>query len=71
LDVTATAEDLGKTPGKDARSRKASYPAVFGLQASRERLEAVHHATRHALDQIDQPTLLLESIGSFILQRQA
>src|SRR5260370_32309050 len=28
LDVTATAEDLGKTPGKDARSRKATYPAL-------------------------------------------
>ena len=24
LDVTATVEDLGKTPGKDARSRKAT-----------------------------------------------
>jgi geranylgeranyl pyrophosphate synthase len=27
LDVTASAEELGKTPGKDVRSRKATYPA--------------------------------------------
>src|SRR3989440_2790335 len=35
LDVTATAEDLGKTPGKDARSRKATYPALHGMEAAR------------------------------------
>src|SRR4051812_22115852 len=35
LDVTASAEDLGKTPGKDARSRKATYPALYGLDAAR------------------------------------
>jgi geranylgeranyl diphosphate synthase type II len=32
LDVTATAEDLGKTPGKDARSNKATYPALHGME---------------------------------------
>src|SRR5258708_3928050 len=34
LDVTATAEDLGKTPGKDARSRKATYPALYGIEVT-------------------------------------
>ena len=32
LDVTATAEALGKTPGKDARSRKPLSPASMGLR---------------------------------------
>jgi len=31
LDVTATAEDLGKTPGKDARSRKATFRRFMEL----------------------------------------
>src|SRR5215216_4958538 len=35
LDVTATAEDLGKTPGKDARSNKATYPALHGMEETR------------------------------------
>jgi geranylgeranyl pyrophosphate synthase len=34
LDVTATAGEMGKTPGKDARSRKATYPAIHGLEAT-------------------------------------
>jgi geranylgeranyl diphosphate synthase type II len=36
LDCTSTAEQLGKTPGKDLRDGKATYPALFGLDASRE-----------------------------------
>ena len=71
LDVTATAEDLGKTPGKDARSRKATYPAVFGIAATQEQSKAIHHATCSALDRTDSPTNLLRSIADFVLGRQA
>jgi geranylgeranyl diphosphate synthase type II len=35
LDRTADADALGKTPGKDERSGKATYPALLGLEASR------------------------------------
>ena len=71
LDVTATAKDLGKTPGKDARSRKATYPAVFGIAATQEQSKAIHHATCSALDRTDSPTNLLRSIADFVLGRQA
>jgi geranylgeranyl diphosphate synthase, type II len=71
LDVTATAEDLGKTPGKDARSRKATYPALYGIEATSAQLEKVHRAACNALESIDQPTHLLRSIADFILRRQA
>ncbi len=37
LDVTSTSEQLGKTAGKDAAAHKATYPAVFGLEASEAR----------------------------------
>jgi geranylgeranyl pyrophosphate synthase len=71
LDVTATAEDLGKTPGKDARSRKATYPALYGIEATRTQLAAVHRAARNALKQIERPKELLHSIADFILERPA
>jgi geranylgeranyl pyrophosphate synthase len=71
LDVTATAEDLGKTPGKDARSRKATYPAVYGIEATSERVEVVHRAACDAIERIDRPTKLMGSIAGFILQRRA
>jgi geranylgeranyl diphosphate synthase type II len=71
LDVTATAEDLGKTPGKDARSRKATYPALYGIEATRAQLAAVHRAACNALDPLERPAQLLQSIAHFILERQA
>jgi geranylgeranyl pyrophosphate synthase len=70
LDVTATAEDLGKTPGKDARSRKATYPALYGIEATRAQLESVHRAACDALESIGRPTQLLRSIADFIRERQ-
>jgi geranylgeranyl pyrophosphate synthase len=71
LDVTATAADLGKTPGKDARSRKATYPSIYGIEATRTQLEIVHRAACHALEGIDQPTELLKSIADYIRERRA
>ncbi|HYE66953.1 MAG TPA: farnesyl diphosphate synthase [Pyrinomonadaceae bacterium] len=71
LDVTATAEDLGKTPGKDARSRKATYPSLYGLEATRGRAQAVYREACAALDQIEKETQLLRGIASYILERRA
>lgn len=71
LDVTATAEDLGKTPGKDARARKATYPALYGIEASRERASVVHGEACAALEQLEQPVPLLQAIADFILERRA
>jgi geranylgeranyl pyrophosphate synthase len=71
LDVTATAEDLGKTPGKDARASKATFPALYGIEATHAQLETVHRAACGALEGIEGPTELLRSIADFILERQA
>ena len=69
LDVTATAEDLGKTPGKDVRSSKATYPALYGIDESREKAVKAHRAACEALEQIDRPTEVLHRIVDFILHR--
>jgi geranylgeranyl pyrophosphate synthase len=71
LDVTATAEALGKTPGKDQRAQKATYPALFGVEATRKHLAHAHQSACAALKKIDRPTALLDAIADFILQRQA
>ncbi len=69
LDVTASAEALGKTPGKDAESRKATYPALYGIEETREAALQAHRAASDALDQIDRPTDVLRGIVDFILNR--
>ncbi len=47
LDVTATAEQLGKSPGKDKASNKLTYPALMGLdKAKAHAQELVQRACR-------------------------
>ena len=71
LDVTASAEDLGKTPGKDARSRKATYPALYGIEATRQRAVTVHEKACATVKGLERSTILLKSIADFILRRNA
>lgn len=39
LDETATAEQLGKSPGKDSASDKMTYPRLYGLEGARNYAE--------------------------------
>ena len=69
LDVTASAEDLGKTPGKDAQSLKATYPALYGMEETRAAATKAHRAACEALDRINHSTDELRGIADFILNR--
>ncbi len=71
LDVTATVETLGKTPGKDARAEKATYPSLYGLETTRQRASRVHQQACDALARIEKPTGRLRHIADFILERKA
>ena len=71
LDITATAAALGKTPGKDLRAKKATYPALYGVAATREHLLRAHETACASLQRLDRPTGLLRAIADFILERQA
>jgi geranylgeranyl pyrophosphate synthase len=71
LDVTATAEDLGKTPGKDVRSRKATYPSLYGIEATRAQIETVYSAACAAIEPVKDRAQLLLSVAQFIVRRQA
>jgi geranylgeranyl diphosphate synthase, type II len=71
LDVTGSREDLGKTPGKDARSRKATYPSLYGIEATRERAQVVYAEACAALDRVERSTERLRAIARFILERRA
>ncbi len=39
LDVQGKTEDIGKPAGSDERMKKATYPALFGIEASRRRCD--------------------------------
>jgi geranylgeranyl pyrophosphate synthase len=70
LDVTATAGDLGKTPGKDARKGKATYPALYGLEPARRRALEVFERATAALDTLEGPTPMLRGLARLVLERR-
>src|SRR5688572_9706657 len=70
LDVTASASAMGKTPGKDARASKATYPAVHGMDATRRQIEIVRQSASDAAS-LNRPAELLISIVDLIANREA
>ncbi|MCK3952206.1 polyprenyl synthetase family protein [Streptococcus suis] len=52
LDVTATFEEIGKTPQKDVLTEKSTYPALMGLEASKVFLEDSLNQAINELDQV-------------------
>jgi geranylgeranyl diphosphate synthase type II len=69
LDVTASAEALGKTPGKDLAVGKATYPALYGLAESKARAHALVAEAIAALRRVAADTLRLEQVAHFIVAR--
>jgi geranylgeranyl diphosphate synthase, type II len=72
LDVTGTADALGKPQGSDARHGKRTYVSHFGLDGARRLAGESHAATRAALRAAaPDGAPELEQITDFILTRTA
>ena len=69
LDVTADSNTLGKTAGKDEQAEKSTYPALLGLDASRERACALVAEAKDVLREHSEQAVPLLSLADFILNR--
>jgi len=69
LDVTQTSEQLGKTAGKDTAAQKATYPAIVGLEKSREIAEQLTTKAFAALKPFKGRAVALEALAEFLLKR--
>jgi geranylgeranyl diphosphate synthase, type II len=71
LDVTQTSEMLGKSAGKDIAARKATYPAVIGLEKSRAEARRL---TREAHDALSifgsREAESLHALANYLLERE-
>lgn len=71
LDVEETSEALGKTAGKDAQQHKITFPAVYGLERSREMAEQERMAAHAALAQFGERAARLRELADLIVRRKA
>jgi geranylgeranyl diphosphate synthase type II len=69
LDETESKETLGKTAGKDRERGKATYPAVFGIDRSRELVRQVTENARQAVRPLGKRAQLLLDIADFLETR--
>jgi len=69
LDLTSTAQQLGKTPGKDVAAQKATYPAVFGLEAARAKARALVDEAAAEVRGLGPGAPILESLARFVVDR--
>jgi len=69
LDVTATTEQLGKTAGKDAASKKATYPALLGLERSRAEAARWTRKTFAAIAGLGEAGEPLRALAEYLLKR--
>jgi geranylgeranyl diphosphate synthase type II len=71
LDVVQTSEQLGKTAGKDAAQHKITFPAVYGLDASRRMAIEQRQAAHAALERFGERAARLREIADLIVDRTA
>ena len=70
LDVTQTSEKLGKSAGKDAAAKKATYPAVIGLKKSRLEAKRLTGRAHNALSIFDEKAEALHALANYLLERE-
>jgi geranylgeranyl diphosphate synthase type II len=71
LDVTQTSEILGKSAGKDVAAKKATYPAVIGLEKSRGEAKRLTREAHNALSIFsNRDAETLHSLANYLLERE-
>jgi geranylgeranyl diphosphate synthase type II len=70
LDVTQTSEQLGKTAGKDTATEKATYPALFGIDASLKTADELVAKASAALDSFGERAGTMREIAQFLVERK-
>jgi geranylgeranyl diphosphate synthase type II len=71
LDATGTAEELGKTPGKDAAAGKVTYVSLYGLERAREIADEARARVEAALAALPADTSVLSELVATIRERRA
>jgi geranylgeranyl pyrophosphate synthase len=71
LDATGTAEELGKTPGKDEAAGKVTYVSLYGLDRARELADEARARLAEQLEVLPGDTTLLAELIDAIRERRA
>ena len=71
LDIESSREILGKDTGSDEELKKATYPALIGLEKSKERTRKLVEDALSDIDRFDEKAQPLRMIARFIAERKS
>jgi geranylgeranyl pyrophosphate synthase len=71
LDLTATESQLGKTPGKDAKLGKTTFPMLLGLEAAQREAERLADRAVARLAAAGVSSTLLAALARFVVDRRS
>ena len=70
LDIEGSSSELGKTAGKDSVHEKATYPALYGLKASKQFAMDLVNQAIHQIHDLGPPSKTLVELARFISVRR-
>jgi geranylgeranyl diphosphate synthase, type II len=70
LDIEGESDKLGKITGQDAKSGKSTYPSLWGIETSREKLDEAIASSLTALDAWGEEASPLRQIACYIGARE-
>jgi geranylgeranyl pyrophosphate synthase len=70
LDVVSDTETLGKPQGSDQAQQKPTFPAILGLERSRELAIAQHDQALKILEPLGEKADSLRQLSAYIVERQ-
>lgn len=71
LDVEESSAALGKTAGKDAAQRKATYPSLYGLEKSRQFAKELEARAMAEIEPYGEGAARLRELAEMIVHRRA
>lgn len=69
LDIEGESIDIGKPQGADIAAKKATYPAILGLEAAKAEAQALCDNALASLSVFDQKAAPLRDLARFIIKR--
>jgi geranylgeranyl diphosphate synthase type II len=71
LDVEGNAAEMGKAPGQDEKRRKATYPALLGVDAARQWARRLVEQALAELESFDYRAEPLRELARYLLVRRS
>ena len=71
LDIEGSQDEIGKDVGSDLERKKATYPSILGMAASKERASELIHLAIDSLKGFDQKAEPLREIAKYVVERRS